>query len=53
MAVGLSPIPGLTEYTGNGTAAFTTVLIDDLANKGEIVLGDILFAIGEKYVHGE
>jgi len=42
MPVGLPPIPSFAEYTGNGTAAFTLVLIDDLANKGKIVLGNIL-----------
>ncbi len=51
MAVGLPPVPGFTESTGNGAATFAMVVVYDLANEGEIVLGDISLAVSEKNVH--
>jgi hypothetical protein len=41
-----TPVPGLTEPAGNGTPAFTPILVDDLEDEGEIGLGDNPFAIG-------
>jgi len=51
MAVGLPPIPCFTEYARDGTATFTFMLVDDLADKYKIILGNVPFAVGEKYVH--
>ena len=51
LAVGLTPVPGLTESTGNRAATFVLVIFYDLANEGEIVLSYFSFAVGEKHVH--
>ena len=51
VAVGLSPIPGITKYAGDGRATFIPMLLDDLAYEGIIVRGDCFFAVGEYDVH--
>jgi hypothetical protein len=51
VTVGLTPVPGLTESTGNGATTFALVIGYDLANEGEIVLGNFPLAVGEKNVH--
>ncbi len=51
VAVGLSPIPGFTKYAGDGRATFIPMLLDDLTDKSDVVLGDCFFAEGEYHVH--
>ena len=51
LAVCLAPVPCLAELAGDEAATFASIVVNDLADETEIVLGNIPFAVGEKNVH--
>ena len=51
LAVGLAPVPDFTESARNGAATFTSILVDNLDDEGDVVWGDNPFAVGGLNVH--
>ena len=51
IAVWLAPVPSLAELAGNEGATFASMLVDDLADEAEIVMGNNPFAVSENNVH--
>ena len=52
LAINLSPVPGLTDSTGDGCPAFRVVVGDYLLDEGNIILGNGAISINQDCASG-
>ncbi len=51
LAIGLSPVPSLTKYSGDSRTAFAPMFFNNPAYEAEIILSNDPFAVGDYRVH--